>query len=690
MKHIGLCLLLAGACAASLHAQTTTPTGQIRLNQIGFYPDLPKVAAVMDATGTEFYVTSAGTADTVFTGTLGALNTWIPANETAQLADFTALRTPGRYRIVVPGVGSSYEFEIKTGVFQGVAQAAIKGFYYQRASTSLGPVYAGRWARPAGHPDTNVRVHPSAASPGRPAGTVLASPKGWYDAGDYNKYIVNSGISTATLLALYEHFPAYFDRLDLNIPESENDVPDLLDEALWNIRWMLTMQDPGDGGVYHKLTTPNFEGYVMPAQARQQRYVVQKSTAAALDFAAVMAQASRIFSAFPDQLPGLSDSTLGAARGAWQWARQNPAVYYRQNTLNQAFEPDINTGEYGDGNVSDEFMWAATELYITAKEDSFITAFNPFTVQDINVPAWPSVAALGFYSLLHNADALTPAANMLAIEREVIELADELTRNYRNSPFGVVMGGSNNEFGWGSNSTAANQSMALIQAFRLSEDSLYLDAALSNFDYLLGRNATGYSFVTEYGTKTPMHPHHRPSAADGIRQPVPGLLVGGPNPGQQDKGDCPANAYPSVLPARSYVDHLCSYASNEIAINWNAPLAYVAGAFEALLSPTGTPVQVAPPEGGQTGSVESERLHVYPNPAREAATVTFSLETPAVVTLGLFDMTGREVVRLLDNRAAAAGAHTVTFSAHQMPRGVYAFRLSVANGSPLTALVVLI
>src|SRR5205823_2120648 len=171
---------------------------------------------------------------------------------------------------------------------------AIKGFYYQRTAIDLPVKYAGQWARPAGHPDTRVLIHPSAASADRPAGTVISSPKGWYDAGDYNKYIVNSGITMGTLLSLCEDFPDYIKKLNTNIPESTNNVPDVLDEVLWNLRWMLTMQDPADGGVYHKLTNASFDGMVMPDKATKERYVVAKSITATLDFAAVMAQASRV------------------------------------------------------------------------------------------------------------------------------------------------------------------------------------------------------------------------------------------------------------------------------------------------------------------------------------------------------------------------------------------------------------
>ena len=102
-------------------------------------------------------------------------------------------------------------------------------------------------------------------------------------------------------------------------------------------------------------------------------------------------------------------------------------------------------------------------------------------------------------------------------------------------------------------------------------------------DYLLGRNATGFSFLTGFGEKPTKDPHHRPSEADNNEDPVPGLLAGGPNPGQQDKNEC-AEKYTAAHnhPATSYIDNRCSYASNEIAINWNAPFVYLANAIEAI------------------------------------------------------------------------------------------------------------
>jgi endoglucanase len=137
------------------------------------------------------------------------------------------------------------------------------------------------------------------------------------------------------------------------------------------------------------------------------------------------------------------------------------------------------------------------------------------------------------------------------------------------------------DFVWGSNAVALNQAMMLVQAYRITHKADYLNAAQSALDYTLGRNPLGMSYVTGFGAHPALHPHHRPSEADGIAAPLPGWLVGGPNPGQQDAKDCHV-AYPSKQPALSYLDHACSYASNEVAINWNAPLVYVAAALQSL------------------------------------------------------------------------------------------------------------
>ncbi|HEY9067806.1 MAG TPA: glycoside hydrolase family 9 protein, partial [Burkholderiaceae bacterium] len=362
----------------------------IQVNQVGFLPGSAKWAVVPAGAASDFAVVDASSGREVFRGRLGPATAWDAAQETLRLADFSTLRTPGTYRLHVEGLPDSARFTIDAHAYEALNAAALKFFYFNRASIELAPPYAGTWARPAGHPDDHVLVHASAAGPGRPAGTVIAAPKGWYDAGDYNKYVVNSGITVYTLLAAYEHFPAFFDAQRLNIPESGNALPDLLDEALWNLEWMLAMQDPADGGVYHKLTNKGFDAIVLPHQATSERYVVMKSTA---------------------------------------------------------------------------------------------------------------------------------AADQRLISERIGTLARQLADAWSSSPYRVGM--QTASFIWGSNSGLLNQAMMLIQGYRLSGDRRQLDAAQSALDFVLGRNPLGTSMVTGFGARSPQHPHHRPSEADGIEAPVP-------------------------------------------------------------------------------------------------------------------------------------------------------------------------
>lgn len=579
---MGLCII---AVAVSLSSAAA-----INLNQVGFYPKASKQAVAVGVEADSFYVIPAGGTDTVYTGALGTAYLWDASNEQARILDFTSFTDTGSYQIEIAGAPASPQFRIADAMHHDVAKASIKAFYYNRSSFALDEKYAGVFKRAAGHPDTAVVIHGSAASDSRPEGTVLSSPGGWYDAGDYGKYIVNSGISTFTLMAAYEAFPDFYDTLDVAIPESDNKLPDLLDEALFNIRWMLTMQDPDDGGVYHKLTTANFCGMVMPDKDLLTRYVVKKSTAAALDFAAVCAQASRVYKKFDSELPGFADSCLAASLRAWNWARANPKQYYSNSDASTSL-PKIVTGEYGDKSVTDEFTWAATELYIATKQDSFFTIGYPSgKLEKVSLPSWPGVAALGLYSMYLCHDSLS-AVSPDAISAALQSAANLHVTRMNNCPYHVAM--TKNDFYWGSNCVAANQGMVLALAYLATKEGTFKTSALNQLDYLLGRNPTGYSYVTGIGDKSPMFIHHRPSAADGIDEPVPGFLAGGPNSEQQDSAGCAF--YTSSLPALSYLDKECSYASNEIAINWNASLVFLAGAVEALFS------------GDQTAGIKASR-----------------------------------------------------------------------------------
>jgi endoglucanase len=587
MIQMKTCKMLAVLVVVAFNALSQSVSDRIRLNQIGFYAQSQKVAVVVDTSKQpNFYlITDDVKNDTVYQGEMSAANVWEYSEETVRLADFSTFKEKGIYRLFVPSVGISFPFQIGKEVYADVAKATIKAFYFDRASIALEPQYAGKWARKMGHPDREVIVHNSAASAGRKTGTVIQSPKGWYDAGDYNKYIVNSGITMYTLLSLMEDFPLHCEGVRLNIPESLNKVPDILDEILWNLRWMLTMQDPSDGGVYHKLTNSGFDASIMPEFAVKPRYVVKKTTSATLDFAAVMAQASRVAGRYRKQLPGLADSCLKASKQAYAWAYKNPQMAYVQSEMS---DPGIMTGAYSDFNFKDEFFWASVELFVTTGKLEYFDKLDLayYLEATLMLPVWQNIGSLGLYTLARHRndfkeDPRYEEVNLQPVVKKLLKYGQKFRQYKSESAYGVVMGVDPSDYGWGSNSVCANQGFLLMQVFLLTGDKTYLEAANANLDYILGRNATGYSFLTGLGPKSTRNPHQRLSEADGVEDSLPGFIVGGPNPRQEDKGLCGGQPYPSSLPALSYIDHKCSYASNEIAINWQAAIAYLANAVEA-------------------------------------------------------------------------------------------------------------
>ncbi|HJZ40850.1 MAG TPA: glycoside hydrolase family 9 protein [Bacteroidales bacterium] len=500
-----------------------------------------------------------------YRGKPGEKKHWSFSDEWVQVADFSSIDQPGDYTIILvgKGIGKSAvirKITILADPFKEIANAGVKALYFNRCSYPILPPWGGKWVRGAGHTDTTVYVHQSAASGNRPEGFVISGKGGWYDAGDYNKYIVNSGITTYTMLLAYEMYSEYWQSQNLGIPESGNVVPDILDETLYNLRWMLTMQDE-DGGVYHKLTTRAFEPFIMPESAVENRYVVQKSTAAALNFTATMAHAAAIFASFSEELPGLADSCSEAALASWKWSMQNPDVIYIQ-------PEDISTGEYGDKNIRDEWFWAAAEMSLmsgSAYPDSLLEKL-PFST-----PTWNNVLPLGIISTLLKPEKISPA---------IIDKCNNLFFNYADLLAGIsdtsAYRVSIDHFAWGSNSDVANQGLLKMIAYRLRGDKKYLQSALNDMNYITGVNPTGYCFITGFGEKSPRNIHHRVSGADSIPEPVPGFLAGGPNLATME--DCP-DLKRNALPALSYIDEECSYSTNEIAINWNAPLVFLSGAL---------------------------------------------------------------------------------------------------------------
>ena len=553
-------LLILCCCWAS----SAAPTTDIKVDQVGYQPDAPKIAFVVSLKeASEFIIRRKRDDSIVFQGKLPAQVADADSGDRVQAADFSVLKERGTFYLDVPGVGKSWSFAIAPDVYARAFYLSMRAFYGQRCGTAvdLGPEFRG-YKHAACHLDG--AFHSTAGKNG-----AHVSAKGWHDAGDYGRYVVNSGITTGELLWAWEMYGPRLKNVSLNIPESSNRTPDILDEIRWNLDWMLTMQDE-DGGVWHKQTSENFAPFVMPEADKSVSYVIGtgkepfKSSAATADFAAVMAIAARTYKPFDERY---ALKCLAASEKAWSWLEQYPNITFRNSN-------NILTGGYGDNDCRDELLWAAAELWRTTRKSTyegyFLAHFTEQlqTIRAVGPPSWPRVAPLGLWTYVlgegSNQEAVT------AIRQASVKAADEIVERTNKNGYRISL--TTRDYVWGSNGVAANYSVQLLVANAMQPDSRYAQAAAENLHYLLGRNTFSLSWVTQLGEHPFLHPHHRPSQSDSKPAPWPGMLSGGPS---QYRQDAAMKRLGNLPPAKMYLDDWESYATNEIAINWNAPLVFV-------------------------------------------------------------------------------------------------------------------
>jgi len=578
-------------------------------------------------------------------------------------ADFNTLSVSGEYFVRTSTGDTSIHFTISDSVYTPVFRASLKGFFYQRCGVALPQTFAGLWWHPACHTSTDAMFHSTAESTG-----VAQASGGWHDAGDYGKYVVNAGITVGTLLMAYEWFPSSFAADNLQIPESGNGVPDILDETRHELTWLFTMQAAG-GGVFFKITKPQFEGFVMPNNDPGQRYIYRLSSTATGDFAAMMARAARVYAPFDSVF---AEKCLGAAARAWQYLQASPSIVPTGGFKNPS---GTATGEYGDGDDSDERLWAAVELYLANGDNAAHTYFlNNYASKGIinGAMSWGNVRTLAECAYLRGSRSGINPNVQESIRQSLLSYCQGVLNLRDNSGFRAAI--RTNDYYWGSNSLVLNNAVLLILGKGAGGNQEFEEAALEQLHYILGANVHGQSFVTGIGARSTLHPHHRPSGSDGIAAPVPGLLSGGPDRNINDDPVLAAKFTTSTPPALCYVDDQGSYASNEIALNWNAPLVFVAGYFAQDLASTSVS-----PEGTRL----PRDIHLnqnFPNPFNGSTVISFSLSHAMDVELHVVDLLGRKVSSMRLG-PLAAGEHRTVWSAEgsMLSSGLYFYFLASAG-----------
>lgn len=523
----------------------------VKVNQIGYAPDDVKTVVTTSKEDEKFKVVNAETDETVYVGKYNDELIYDPSVvSVVKQGDFSELKTPGRYKVLSSPSGYSYEFSIGDNLYDDIYKDVVLMLYSQRCGCVVDKNIAGDFGHEACHTGEAV-VYGETAS--------YDVSGGWHDAGDYGRYVVPGAKTVQDLLLAYEDFDYAAD--DIGIPESGNGVPDLLDEARYELDWMLKMQDAATGGVYHKVTALVFPETVLAVDETDQLVLAPISYTATGDFAAVMAKASVLYRDFDNDF---ADKCLEAAKSAYAFLEANEG-------MESYFNPEeIVTGEYPDSFLSDEKLWAAAELYIATGDDTYKNGVNSVLADKYKDGlGWASIGSYAVYDLA-KADGIDEAVKNKAKE-DFLASADKIVDSCKESSLFISL----TSFPWGSNMNVADDGSLLLMASNLTGDSKYLEYAQKQRDYLFGVNGPAYCFVTGYGSLSPVSTHHRPSQV--LQKTMPGMLVGGPNQGLNDP--YAVAVLTGYAPALCYVDNEQSFSCNEVTIYWNSPLIYLLTGF---------------------------------------------------------------------------------------------------------------
>lgn len=571
---------------------------KLLVNQVGYLPTRAKLAVLVDeSVAPVAWQLHDAKGEAVAEGETRVHGRDEASGKHVHIIDFSSYQQPGEGYVLKAAGETSHPFALDSEVYRDLKYDALAYFYHNRSGIEIALPYAKekRWTRPAGHlHDDAVGCAPDAGCNHR-----LDVTGGWYDAGDHGKYVVNGGIAVWTLLNQYERLAhlgkskADFADGTMLIPERDNGRPDLLDEARWELEFLMKMQIPSGplaGMVHHKMHDAAWTALPLPPHKdKMKRLLYAPSTAATLNVAATAAQGARIFQQVD---PAFAARCLKVAQAAYAAARAHPAMFAKPG--------GVGGGPYDDTEVSDEFYWAAAELWIATgdanyrKEVVSSPYYRNVTAQAAQgsggeaAMTWQNTESLGTLSLAIHAGR-ADKEEQAAARAAVVEAAEHYLKVGESEGFRVPFApGADGSFPWGSNGSVLNNLMVLALAHDFTGEARFAEAVVNGMNYLLGVNPLDRSYVTGYGERPTENPHHRFWAHQLDKDyppPPPGAVAGGPNTSLQDPY-AQGMGLAGCAPQTCYVDHIESFSTNEITINWNAPLAWVAAFLDELAQQT--------------------------------------------------------------------------------------------------------
>jgi len=507
----------------------------VHVSHLGFRPDDPVKCAFLScwngAGGVDFGFARAfhlidETGHAVFTGpVIPHLRAGEPEDDLGRnytqadvyRMDFTGFTAPGRYRVAVDGVGCSRPFAIAAAAWVQPFVTAARAFYHQRSGMALTRPYT-EFERPRGcHPDDGITIYESTATlmdtgnglnraddnfgnlvRGKTDRTVAGIWGAYFDAGDWDRRIQHL-VATRYLLELADLFPERFRSLDLNIPESGTELPDVVHEALYNLDGYCRMQTPG-GGVRGGVECE--EHPVHGECSWNDSLTVLAYTPdvwSTYEFAGVAARAARVVRAYD---ASRADNYRERALRAMTWAESEYA-----RGAGSAYQETVDRSR----------CLAAAELYRLTGDPAWCAVLEAMAPTALSLEAaWvclqtdasslPSALRENCRALLlREADTLSAAG-----ARTGFNWAKAPDRHARNGEFSAPLNG-----------------VVLCRAHCLTGDNRYLRAAVLACQHGAGANPANLCYTTGLGHESPLHPLHIDSRITGRRPPA-GITVFGP------------------------------------------------------------------------------------------------------------------------------------------------------------------
>jgi endoglucanase len=588
----------------------------VQVSQLGFRPDDPTKQAFLSTwmgdgggltypVGQDFWLVD-GTGKRVFSGKTARSRSATEAEDArnqnynrtnVDVMDFSAFKQPGKYRVCVATIGCSFPFELNPKSWRIAFYTAVRGLYHQRAGIAIGAPYS-TYKRPrAFHPADGVKVYQATARLADNDQGFLRAPKfadvlgktqtqttlpnawgGYFDAGDWDRRIQHIEVSRS-LIELAEMFPDYFSQLDLNLPESRNALPDIIDEALWNIDFYRRMQAP-DGGISGGIQSAN---YSRQGEASWQETLpilaYKRDPWSSYLYVAGAAQIALWF------------ETRDPAKAAIYRASAERAMGYAEANLNA--DPTRKYYQVRDArNLAAIAMVRLNTNGEKAKRDKWHKVFVATTVfynasQPIEKWERHDQREAAFLYLRLPASQTEPKLRA-NIQNAFFRAANNTIASTTKSAHKWAKDDDYAPIGWG-NGLSTPRTTTLLRAHYLSQDDRYLQAATRATQFAAGANPLNMVYTTGLGNRSPKNPliiDHRITG----QAPPPGITVYGPlNPKAFPNDWFTKLMAPAIYPAWSewptteaYFDVYTAVAMSEFTVMQTiGPTAYTWGYLAA-------------------------------------------------------------------------------------------------------------